>query len=56
MIMQVFLCDIISVADPDSFHYGQPDPDPFHEMDLETDPDSKKLAKIMDNFHKNQQQ
>ena len=34
----------------DPIHFGQPDPDPFHE----TDPASKKSAKIMENFHKNQ--
>ena len=33
---------IISVSDP--FHFVQPDPDPG----------SKKSAKIMENFHKNQ--
>ena len=37
-----------SVSNPDPFHFGQPDP--FHE----TDPGSKKSAKIMENFHKNQ--
>ena len=35
-----------SVAEPDPFHFGQPDPDP--------DPGSKKSDKIMENFHKNQ--
>ena len=36
----------------DPFHFDQPDP--FHETDPETDPGSKKSAKIMENFHKNQ--
>ena len=34
----------------DPFQFGQPDPDLFHE----TDPGSKKLAKIMENVHKKQ--
>ena len=36
----------------DPFQFGQSDPDLFHETDLETDPGSKKLAKIMENVHK----
>ena len=34
----------------DPFHFGQPDPDPFNE----TDQVSKKSAKFIENFHKNQ--
>ena len=39
-----------SVSDLDPFHFGNPDPDPFYK----TDPGSKKSAKIIKNFHKNQ--